>query len=353
MTLDEFIAEWNNDSATLTVHTSGSTGKPKDIIVEKARMLSSARMTCDTLHLKKDDTALLCMPLDYIAGKMMVVRSLERGLKLICVDPCSHPLRYFADKNAAVSNGAMIAEGEDSHIDFAAFVPLQVAKTLEDMEETEVFRNIKNVIIGGGFIDDELEGKLKTMPNNIFSTYGMTETLSHIALRRINGEDSGLWYTPMNNVSVSLSADSCLIINAPHLSDTQIITNDIAEINAKGQFRIIGRKDNTINTGGIKVQIEEVERRLLLEGMSDFMITSVKDSIFGECITLLVQSHTTEGHVQNADADTSVKNAISTLPKYWQPKHIIYVDSLPKTGNGKPDRKKAKEMANSLYAREI
>lgn len=322
MTLDEFYSEWNNGSSTLTVHTSGSTGKPKDIVIEKAKMLASARMTCDALHLAKGDTALLCMPLDYIAGKMMVVRSIERELNLISVEPSSHPLKAFA--------------GSGTHIHFTALVPLQVTRILEDDDERAMLESIDNVIIGGGAIDEELEEKLKSFHNNIFSTYGMTETLSHIALRRISGSESSLWYTPMNGVGIYLTDDNCLTISAPHLCDTPVITNDIAEISLQGQFRIIGRKDNTINTGGVKVQTEEMEDALRKEGVKDFMVTSVKDAVFGEAITLLLEGR---------EADDATMKAIAKLPKYCQPKHIITVSHLPLTETGKPNRAKAKEMA--------
>lgn len=325
MTLQEFLSEWNNGQEHLHVHTSGSTGVPKDIVVENKRMLASATMTCDALGLKPEDTALLCMPLDYIAGKMMVVRSIERHLNLIDIEPSSHPLKTFTEGNL--------------HIHFAAFVPLQVIKTLENNEERRVFESIDNVIIGGGAIDDHLERVLAEMPNNIYSTYGMTETLSHIALRRISGKEASLWYTPMHGVNVSLSDDSCLTINAPAVCPTILKTNDIAAINDKGQFRIIGRKDNTINTGGVKVQIEEVERLLRNEGIENVLITSAPDSLYGETIVMLAEKNYYATHSE------SINKAIATLPRYWRPKRIVPVDELPMTETGKPDRARAKVLA--------
>lgn len=324
MTLDDFLREWNSDSPTLHVHTSGSTGKPKEMWVEKQRMLASARMTCDMLGLKQGDTALLCMPLDYIAGKMMVVRSIERGMQLIDVEPSSHPLRTLV--------------GTKQKIDFAAFVPLQVIKTLENEQETEVFRHIKNVLIGGGSIDEQLEATLKEFPNHIYSTYGMTETLSHIALRPISGKEASLWYTPCPNVSIGISEEGTLTITAPSLIAETLITNDIAELNTKGLFRILGRKDNTINTGGIKVQIEEIECQLNLLKLTNCQITTVPDSVFGEAIVLLISEHC------NAD----INSAIAALPKYWKPRHIIRVSQLPFTETGKPNRAVAKALASQM-----
>ena len=193
MSLEKFLEEWNNDSPFVHVQTSGSTGAPKPMLVEKQRMLNSARITCDFLGLQEGDTALLCMSLDYIAGKMMVVRALERRLKLITVAPSGHPLSGMTD---------------DIH--FAAMVPMQVYNSIQEPAERERLMQIRHLIIGGGAIDDGLAAALSTFPHHVWSTYGMTETLSHIALRRLNGPDASEWYTPFPSVKVSLNADDCL-----------------------------------------------------------------------------------------------------------------------------------------------
>ena len=168
MTLQDFISEWHNEAPTVKVRTSGSTGTPKEMLVEKERMVNSARMTCKFLNLKRGDKALLCMPVDYIAGKMMVVRSIVAEMELISVEPSAHPLA-----------------GLISIPDFAAMTPMQVARTFENADEMSIFQKIRCVIIGGGAIDHSLENKLKDCPNAVWSTYGMTETLSHVALRSL------------------------------------------------------------------------------------------------------------------------------------------------------------------------
>ena len=238
MTLEEFLDEWNNGSERVLVHTSGSTGAPKPLWVEKRRMEASARITCDFLGLKEGDTALLCMPLDYIAGKMMVVRSLVRKLKLMVVEPTGHPLAAH-----------QLPRG----LTFAAMVPMQVYNSLQVPEERERLRQIRHLIIGGGAIDDALARELKDFPNYVWSTYGMTETLSHIALRRLNGAEASEWYTPFDNVRISQSEDGCLVIDAPEVCAERLVTNDIVEI-SQGRFRVVGRKDNVICSGGIKIQ---------------------------------------------------------------------------------------------------
>ena len=318
MELTEFLAEWHNDNDRILVHTSGSTGKPKPMMVEKKRMLNSARITCDFLGLKPGDTALLCMSLDYIAGKMMVVRSLQRGLQLTCVNPSSHPL---ADETLP-------------SFTFAAMVPMQVYNTLKVPEERERLMHIRHLIIGGGAISNELAQMIKPLPNAVWSTYGMTETLSHIALRRLNGPDASLWYTPFDGVEVSLNAEGCLVIDAPQVCAEPLATNDIAELSTdartgKTRFRIKGRKDNVICSGGIKIQIEEVEEALRPYLSDPFMIVKKQDAMLGEMAVLL-----TEGKNLTL-VEEKCKN---TLPPYWVPRMFLHIDHLPLTETGKPKR---------------
>lgn len=327
MTLSEFLSEWRNPSPLLCVHTSGSTGAPKELWVEKQRMLNSARITCDFLGLQPGQSALLCMPLDFIAGKMMVVRSLERGLQLITVPPSSHPL-------------ATLEEAPD----FVAMVPLQVIRTLEVPREAALLRQVRHLIIGGGAVDDALQQTLSDFPNAVWSTYGMTETLSHIALRRLNGPDASLWYTPFSNVSLRLTSDGTLAILAPEVCAEELLTNDIAELNIQGQFRILGRRDNTVCTGGIKVQIEEAERliRLALPASLHqvFFLSWRPDAVLGQALVLLSLSTLT------AEQRQQLQSACSTLPRYWQPRHTLWVDELPLTGTGKPDRGELRRLAD-------
>ena len=318
MDLEEFLKEWHNDSPTVLVHTSGSTGKPKPMLVEKRRMEASARITCGFLGLKSGDSALLCMSLDYIAGKMMVVRALSFGLRLIVVKPSGNPLGTVAEP-----------------VDFAAMVPMQVYNSLQVPEECKKLMAIKHLIIGGGAIDDALASELKTFPNAVWSTYGMTETLSHIALRRLNGPEASEWYTPFEGVSLSQTDEGCLVIEAPAVHDGPLVTNDIVEISDKG-FRVLGRKDNVICSGGIKIQIEEVERLLRAYVSSPFMITKRADKKFGEQVVMLTES---------MDMDLMRDVCRQVLPKYWQPRGYLHVDALPMTETGKPARKEAERLA--------
>ena len=336
MTLEDFLSEWNNDSDRVLVHTSGSTGKPKPMMVEKKRMLNSARITCDFLGLKPGDSALLCMSLDYIAGKMVVVRSIERHLHLISVSPSGHPLKDINEE-----------------ITFAAMVPMQVYNTLQVPEERERLTHIRHLIIGGGAIDASLEKELRSLPGNIaiWSTYGMTETLSHIALRRINGAEASEWYQPFDSVKISQADEGCLVIEAPLVCAETLVTNDIVEIESyiynkveKLRFRIKGRKDNVICSGGIKIQIEEVEALLKPHLEKPFMIAKKKDEKFGEIAVLLTEDEdikkveATIRRLLSGKSDDSNKSSESKSHKYWIPREYIHVEHLPLTETGKPKR---------------
>ena len=355
MTLEDFLSEWNNDSDRVLVHTSGSTGKPKPMMVEKKRMLNSARITCDFLGLKPGDSALLCMSLDYIAGKMVVVRSIERHLHLISVSPSGHPLKDIDLKGV---NGKDV----NGEITFAAMVPMQVYNTLQVPEERERLTHIRHLIIGGGAIDASLEKELQALPGNIaiWSTYGMTETLSHIALRRINGAEASEWYQPFDSVKISQTEEGCLVIDAPLVCAETLVTNDIVEIESyiynkvekhekveKLRFRIKGRKDNVICSGGIKIQIEEVEALLKPHLEKPFMIAKKKDEKFGEIAVLLTEDEdlkkveATIRRLLSGKSDKSDDSDISsesTNHKYWIPREYLHVDHLPLTETGKPKR---------------
>ena len=340
MSLEEFLEEWNSDSPYVEVKTSGSTGEPKRMLVEKRRMLASARITCDFLGLKEGDTALLCMSLDYIAGKMMVVRAIERGLRLIDVEPSGHPL---------------VNQGDG--FTFAAMVPMQVYNSLQVPGERERLMMIKHLIIGGGAIDEAMAEELKSFPNYVWSTYGMTETLSHIALRRLNGPEATEWYMPFPSVSVSLNEEGCLVIDAPEVCQERLVTNDIAELaTQRGQslmcsansahegqspcvanvpFKILGRKDNVICSGGIKIQAEEVERMLKGHLSIPYLISKRPDKKFGEVVVML-----TEGDVEEAK-----RVCEAVLPKFQRPKAYIHVCEIPMTETKKPARRQAEGLA--------
>ena len=317
--LADFLDEWFSESPTVQVQTSGSTGVPKVMQVEKVRMEASARMTCSFLGLKAGDRALLCMPLKYIGAKMVVVRSILWGLDLYCVQASSHPLRTLGFAP-----------------DFLAMTPAQVYSSLESEDEAALLEATGHNIIGGGAIDARLGERLRSFPNHVWSTYGMTETLSHIALRRLNGPEASDWYSPFEGVALRLTEEGALAIHAPAVCAEELITNDIAELHEDGRFRILGRKDNVINSGGVKIQIEAVEAQLLPLMPCAFQITAGPDAHYGEVVVMLAEGE------KSGDA---FEAAFAGLHAYSRPKHVFFVPELPRTGSGKPDRATARAIA--------
>ena len=318
-----FLEKWFDASPVITVHTSGSTGTPKELVVRKDRMMQSARLTCEFLNLQAGDTALLCMNLRYIGAMMVVVRSLVAGLNLIVRPASGHPLSDIEEP-----------------LRFAAMVPLQVYNTLRVPEEKARLEQTDILIIGGGAVDDTLEAEISALPTAVYSTYGMTETLSHIALRRLNGDTASKHYYPFPSVELSLSAESTLVIKAPLICGEVLQTNDIACIYPDGSFTIAGRKDNVINSGGIKIQAEEMEKRLRPFIPVPFVVTSVPDPRLGQALTLLIA-----GQVDVRELESKLQ---TVLDAYHRPRHIFMTESIPQTENGKTDRAGCRILARQM-----
>lgn len=342
MNLNEFIQQWHSASPILVVNTSGSTGAPKSIRVEKKRMAASALKTCAFLGLKPGDKALLCLPLDYIAGKMMVVRALIQDLELLCVEPSGHPLRGLA-----------------SPPDFAAMIPLQVFNSLREPRERKILEGIGNLLIGGGPVDESMEKELRDFPNAVWSTYGMTETLSHVALRRLSGREAEPWFRPLDSVEISVDEDGFIIINAPEVCSDALKTNDLGAMSPDGKgFRIIGRAGNVINSGGVKIHIEEIERLLMPFIDNPFAITKKKDEKFGEIVVMVVSSGCEENKFYSYSSKSSLRkydeNKIKevcdkVLPLYSRPRLYIKTEKLPMTKTGKPDRAELLKIADNYH----
>lgn len=318
-----FLEKWFDASPVIIVHTSGSTGTPKELVVRKDRMMQSARLTCEFLNLQAGDTALLCMNLRYIGAMMVVVRSLVAGLNLIVRPASGHPLSDIEEP-----------------LRFAAMVPLQVYNTLRVPEEKARLEQTDILIIGGGAVDDSLEAEMSTLPTAVYSTYGMTETLSHIALRRLNGDTASKHYYPFPSVELSLSAESTLVVKAPLICGEVLQTNDIACLYPDGSFTIAGRKDNVINSGGIKIQAEEMEKRLRPFIPVPFVVTSVPDPRLGQALTLLIA-----GQVDVRELESKLQ---TVLDAYHRPRHIFMTESIPQTENGKTDRAGCRILARQM-----
>lgn len=296
-----FVKEWFNDSSTISVRTSGSTGNPKQIELLKDDMVASAQLTAQTFGLTSGMKALLCLPCNYIAGKMMVVRAIETGLELVTVAPSSTPLAEL-----------------EVFVDFAALTPMQLAHALE--QNPAKLDLVGTAIIGGGRISDPLYSKLKNRNTKLYATYGMTETATHVAIQLLNGSNPGNCFVALNGVNFTMDERSCLVIEAPHLSQKRFITNDVVELLSDTSFNWLGRYDNVINTGGVKVFPEKIEQKL----GDGIIIAALPDDVLGERVIAITEN--------NAQPDFSL------ITDYETPKQIFTVKEFARTENGKVDR---------------
>ncbi len=318
--LHKFITDWINEEDFVTVQTSGSTGKPKKIKLSKERMMNSAFMTGKYFDFKSGQKALLCLPCDYIAGKMMVVRAMMWGLDLQLVPPKGNPM-------AAINRP----------IDFAAMIPLQVATIFE--ENSDKFSLIKKLIIGGGKVDAQLNEKLELISTQCYATYGMTETITHVAIKKLNGPHQTAYFEALSNINLSTDKRGCLKIDAPKLSEKIIITNDIVDLKNEQQFEWLGRFDNVINTGGIKVFPEKIEAILEKIIPYRFFITSIPDKKLENKVILIIESKEWITKKINA-LKLDLKQVLS---KFEQPKVIYFVDEFEETPTKKIQRNRTKK----------
>ncbi len=307
-----FILEWLSPDDFVRAKTSGSTGEPKEIRLQKKHMIASAKKTIAFFNLSADKTALLCLSANYIAGKMMLVRAMVGGFNLLLTEPAGTPLKRIAEP-----------------IDFVAMVPLQVFNSLEDFGD-----KVNNVIIGGGAISSELSKKLQGLPTRFFETYGMTETVSHVAVKMAGEENAS--FKAMPNVIFELDLRGCLIINAPDIADKAIVTNDMVEFKGENEFVFLGRYDNVINSGGIKIIPEEVEHKLSEVVKVPFLISAVPDEKLGEKVVLVVEKY--------CDVVLNMADLSSHLAPYQIPKNIITIAHFPLTESGKIKRDEVKKM---------
>lgn len=320
----DFCDQWYIGKTDFTIKTSGSTGKPKLINISKEQMANSASMTQKALGLCEGYNALICLNTQYIAGKMMLVRSMETGMNMYIIPPVANPLKKF---------------DESVNIDFTAMVPYQMKTILEETpEKVRILNNMKAIIVGGAPIGHQLEDEIQTIKAPVYSTYGMTETVSHIALRRLNGAESSPIYTTLPGIKIKVDARNCLIINGPVTNNEDIVTNDVVKLISSNQFIWIGRVDNIINSGGIKIQIEELEDKICEVFKSSrlknrFIVTSLPDTNFGSVVALIV-----EGDFSESNKSQFLDNLSRVVSKYEIPKKILRIDKFIETASGKVDR---------------
>lgn len=302
----DFILDWFDKKSYIELNTSGTTGSPKIIQMNKQAMLDSALATGDYFGLRPGDKALHCLSTKYIAGKMMFVRSFILGLDMDFVAPNSHPMLNNTTK-----------------YDFVAMVPLQAQNSLAEL------KNVKKMIVGGAKISKSLEKSLSKLDAEVYETYGMTETISHIAAKKI-GEKA---FSVLPNIKISKDYRNCLVIDAPKISNENIITNDLVELVNENKFIFVGRIDNVINSGGIKLIPEQIEEKLADKIHTRFFVTGIQDAALGEKLALII-----EGEKQTLD-----ETIFDGLDKYEKPKEVFYISKFIETPNGKIKRKEIQE----------
>ena len=302
--LGSFLLDWLDDKETIQLTTSGTTGSPKVITIKKQSMVHSAIATGNYFNLHPQDKALLCLPARYIAGKMMIVRSMMLGLELDIMVPTSHLDDLLPHKN----------------YDFVAIVPLQAENSLEKLHQ------FKKIIIGGAKVSDHLASKLKEIKSDIYETYGMSETITHIAAKKI-GE---AFFNILEHVSITTDDRSCLVIDVPSISDEKVVTNDIVTILNANQFKWIGRYDNVINSGGIKLFPEQIEAKLASKISNRFFIIGQPDDILGSRVVLVIEG-------EQFDIDATL---FDTLEKFEKPKEVLFAPEFVETETKKINRVK-------------
>jgi len=318
-----FLLDWLDRKSTVEVRTSGSTGVPKKIVLEKKYMVNSALATGEFFGLKAGETALHCLPTNFIAGKMMLVRAMVLGLEIECIYPGSNPL-----------------ENCNKTYDFCAMVPLQVQNSLSKINQ------LKTLLVGGAPISVTLKNKLQNSSTKVFETYGMTETITHIAAKKVNlikessknvvtehSRSENNFHT-LPKVSISKDNRDCLVITAPNVSNHTIVTNDIVNIISKTEFEWLGRYDSVINSGGVKLIPEQIEAKLAAVITNRFFVAGLPDAILGEKLILII-----EGDIDIAGMHQKIKE-LKTPQRFEIPKEIYCVDSFLETKNGKVQRTK-------------
>lgn len=324
--LYSFIGDWISDKDRITVNTSGTTGAPKTITFRKQQFISSAQMTCSYFNLNSHTRALLCLSPGYIAGKMMVVRAFVSGMDLVTLEPSDKPML-----------------GSIGRIDFAAFVPLQVQNLVGDEISRKKFTTIKNVIIGGAPISPSLEKELESCTNGVYATFAMTETLSHIALKRLSGKTKSDNYFALQGVHFEQDERGCLIVNAPLVSDSPVITNDVIALSDSAHFKWLGRYDNVINSGGVKIHPEIVENKLAsVMSANRFFIASLPDDKLGQKVVMVIES---VGEVNKQETKKRVEGYLS---KYERPKEYYRIDKFLETPTGKIKKQETLKQAQKI-----
>lgn len=318
LNLFNFIGEWYNKQDYILVTTSGSTGTPKKLQLKKKHLKNSAAGTYHYFAPWNKKPLLSALPAHYIAGKMMVVRALEYNLPLVWVEPSTQPLKTL-----------------QIPVQFAALVPNQVAESIDLLE----YNLVEKLIIGGAPVTPQLEHRLQSASTRCFATYGMTETATHIALRPLNGSDQKEEFTFLNGITGSTNNSGLLTIHAPQLGAENLKTNDIVDLNYNS-FIWRGRAGFTVNSGGLKIQPEELEKQLEGKIPFPFFFWSEPDPVLGEKLIIIVKAG------KSTAAEHEVKEVLKQFITDGKllPKKIYFTTRFQYSANNKLLREKTFEF---------
>jgi o-succinylbenzoate---CoA ligase len=320
----DFCEKWLSGQHEFILKTSGSTGEPKPIILTRFQMEASAKLTGKTFGLNLHDKALVCLNVEYIAGIMMLVRGMVLGLELTIIEPNSNPLENL----------------ENHDFNFAAFVPLQLQKILENKNQIKVLNKMKAIIVGGAAVNEVLEKEIQQLEVPVYSTYGMTETVSHIAISRLNGADKSSNFQVLEGVKIGIDERNCLNIIADASNNELVQTNDIVEIINENEFKLIGRFDNIINSGGVKIQLEKVEKAFeKIIPDKRFFAFGIADLVLGQKLILVIET-------EDLKDKRILSESTGSLSKYEIPKQIFTIKNFSDTPTGKIDKKETIKRLN-------
>ncbi|MDX9847302.1 MAG: AMP-binding protein [Tenuifilaceae bacterium] len=330
-----FIQEWLSEVDYIEVKTSGSTGEPKNIKLKKKWLEYSATQTCNFFNLNSQNSALLCLPAAYIAGRMMIVRAFVSGMNLVTVEPSSNPFSNHPFIQSCQRQSGI--QPFNHYIDFTALTPFQLHHSLQTLKNSPM---VKSIIVGGGEVSPSLEKEVQELPIEIYATYGMTETSSHIALRRVNGSERKDFYTIIGHTKINVDVRGCLTIDNPYLFEGRLVTNDIVEVLNSKEFRWLGRYDNVINSGGIKIMPEEIEKSITHLRSEMMVVSSIPNDKLGDAVVLVI-----EGEQITEEEKLELLSQIKLLVHpYALPTQTICIAEISRTSNGKVDRQSLKRV---------
>lgn len=305
--IGNFLLDWLDNNESITMFTSGSTGNPKAIQISKKAMWESAERTVAFFDLDHYSRILCCLPLRYIAGKMMIVRALYCGADVHIIQSVKNPLQQV-----------------DGDFHFAAFTPMMAEASAEDLHR------VKKVLIGGAPINSKLRDVLKSIDTQIFESYGMTETASHVAIKRHFTYDEEC-FEALDGIYFSQSEDETLVIHGLADYPNGLKTNDLVRFVSETKFEWLGRIDEVVNSGGIKLNIQTLQKKIAPFVSEDFFLTKEPDDQLGERLVMVVKS-------ENAPNFQDISKG---LEPYEKPKNIYTTDRFVQTFSGKIDKNKS------------